>query len=751
MAINGVERSKHTAADLELLDGLSARQLMDFRNHSQCHAPVWMRRQRAQLFLIRHPVSVKIEAPLLPVLRASAVAVKAEPEVPGLPSRSAPIKTRVLTEGGREVLELFSDSEPDASGVESDLEVVQALKPTSRSPSIIPFDFIPGSDDTESAIFGAASSPPEDFEDLDDLVESDTVWQDDITSLVRTGNFKLTQKVSAQRIKYISDLASIYPIIRDTVIVVDLSDPKYDLDNIKTGEPYTLDHLIRNADNDSWDAIPDGMIKTGLGGASRMHSYHWYLWEGLSKFSTSHSNSARTAPDETLIACFGMPPSQLPLITFIAGLTRTSLRRLQTSLLNIPGIHSTLTVPPPAPGPRQVLAPALLHHDQLSSHPPSTANFTVCDRCEHVKPTSWIKAVASCPRFSFWTIWTTEYNAHPHAGRPSMSIFGRPCALSAITNFILRWDPWMWAGRGILCMVFPDGGGSHSKASVRFEPGGPFIQCRRARSECKGAYACERIDPALRTPVRFELDSTSRDAVLAALADTRRNEGTTPEQHVALFLKVVRDAKCLAVDSNGKKCDGGPMMKAKPNGKSRGQDYFITCSGWAPRSHETHRTHSIPDFVNANLLAKGLAGQPLTTDPDKDTKPCSRIIHPHTGLRQKLCRRISHAHIINGTQALLVTNNTGHNHSMPSLTKVSFGTKATYRECIKGNGVLGATVSKIDNGSDAFAAQSTKMILNGKTPSAFAPALHNKRVKRGLVRDAKRAVLRWRNAANPLS
>ncbi|KAJ7668246.1 hypothetical protein B0H17DRAFT_1209990 [Mycena rosella] len=33
MAINGVEGSKHTAAHLELLDSLSARQLMDFRNH----------------------------------------------------------------------------------------------------------------------------------------------------------------------------------------------------------------------------------------------------------------------------------------------------------------------------------------------------------------------------------------------------------------------------------------------------------------------------------------------------------------------------------------------------------------------------------------------------------------------------------------------------------------------------------------------------------------------------------------------
>ncbi|KAJ7629844.1 hypothetical protein B0H17DRAFT_1150437 [Mycena rosella] len=196
--------------------------------------------------IVPDPVSVKIEAPLLPVLRASAVAVKAEPEAPGLPSRSAPIKMRVPTEGGREVLELLSDSEPDASGVESDLEVVQALKPTSRSSSIIPFDFIPGSDNTESAIFGTASSSPEDFEDLDDIVESDTFC-----------------KMKSRRF-----------------------DPKHDFDNIKMGEPYTLDHLIRNAvrgfldliaklipclgqDNDSWTVRVAGATLKLLSGFSQ--------------------------------------------------------------------------------------------------------------------------------------------------------------------------------------------------------------------------------------------------------------------------------------------------------------------------------------------------------------------------------------------------------------------------------------------------------------------------------------------------
>ncbi|KAJ6579376.1 hypothetical protein B0H10DRAFT_1745326, partial [Mycena sp. CBHHK59/15] len=72
-----------------------------------------------------------------------------------------------------------------------------------------------------------------------------------------------------------------------------------------------------------------------------------------------------------------------------------------------------------------------------------------------------------------------------------------------------------------------------------------------------------------------------------------------------------------------------------------------------------------------------------------------------------------------------------HNHPMPALTKLSFGLKDTYRGCIKSYGVLGATVAKIDN------AQSTKMLLDGKTPSAYAPPLHNKRVKRDILHAEK--------------
>ncbi|KAJ7879348.1 hypothetical protein B0H13DRAFT_2543696 [Mycena leptocephala] len=48
-------------------------------------------------------------------------------------------------------------------------------------------------------------------------------------------------------------------------------------------------------------------------------------------------------------------------------------------------------------------------------------------------------------------------------------------------------------------------------------------------------------------------------------------------------------------------------------------------------------------------------------------------------------------------KVLIIHNETGHNHPMPTLSKVSFGLKDTYRQCVEAHGVLGATVSKIDN------------------------------------------------------
>ncbi|KAJ6622933.1 hypothetical protein B0H10DRAFT_2431614 [Mycena sp. CBHHK59/15] len=82
-------------------------------------------------------------------------------------------------------------------------------------------------------------------------------------------------------------------------------------------------------------------------------------------------------------------------------------------------------------------------------------------------------------------------------------------------------------------------------------------------------------------------------------------------------------------------------------------------------------------------------------------------------------------------KVLIIHNETGHNHLMPMLNKISFALKDAYRQCIRANGVLGATVAKIDN------AQSTKLLLGGKTPAAHAPPLHNKHAKRDILHAEK--------------
>ncbi|KAF8133571.1 hypothetical protein K438DRAFT_1947662 [Mycena galopus ATCC 62051] len=297
-----------------------------------------------------------------------------------------------------------------------------------------------------------------------------------------------------------------------------------------------------------------------------------------------------------------------------------------------------------------------------------------------------------------------------------------------------------------------NGGGG--KASVVFAPGEAPLDCKSFRFMCKGATACDKLDPALRSHIRFELDPVSRDAVIAAQQETRRREGNTNEERATMFMTIIQRAKCIAIDSKGVKCKGGPVLRSKPQGMSNGHQYFVACSGWTKQFKDNHRTHTIPDHVDEHLLIKALAGQPLTDDKTKDTPPCSAIIHPHIGLKKKKC---AHPHIVNGVavkgeitahkcparrtiyvpedssirKALIIHNITGHNHPMPTIIKVSFTHKDTYRQCIDAHGVLGATVAKVDNAS------STQMLLNGKKPSEYAPALYNKRIKKDLLHTKK--------------
>ncbi|KAJ7181385.1 hypothetical protein C8R43DRAFT_969056 [Mycena crocata] len=303
-------------------------------------------------------------------------------------------------------------------------------------------------------------------------------------------------------------------------------------------------------------------------------------------------------------------------------------------------------------------------------------------------------------------------------------------------------------------------GRADSHVMVTFEPDEPPILCRRSRIDCKGSFACERVDPALLNVVRRELNPATRDAVFAAQRETRRQKGTSPEQRVTEFLQIVRGHKCTARQANGEKCNGIAVLKTKKK-KSRGHNHWLGCSGWKPESTASdpknkHRSLAIPDNVDETLFLAALNGQPLVADNSKDTRACSAIVHPTTGLKRKYC---PHTHIVNGKpvtnsaivkrscnasrtifvpvdesirKALIIhKRDTPHNHPMPAFTKVSLELNASYRECIQAAGCVGATVAKVDNAS------STKLLLGGKRPGEFAPALQSNVAKQKLVREEK--------------
>ncbi|KAJ6609732.1 hypothetical protein B0H10DRAFT_2193725 [Mycena sp. CBHHK59/15] len=132
--------SKHTPADRDFLDGLSGRQLTEFRNYM--YTPAYIT-SNAGRFLDQEWIDVPTlnqflgrNAPDRPTPTRS---VKAEPQSVVIPRKTATsVKIRTSYEGSREVLELSSDSEAHVAD-DSDIEVSEELtRAVSRSSSVFP-------------------------------------------------------------------------------------------------------------------------------------------------------------------------------------------------------------------------------------------------------------------------------------------------------------------------------------------------------------------------------------------------------------------------------------------------------------------------------------------------------------------------------------------------------------------------------------------------------------------------------------
>ncbi|KAK7023570.1 hypothetical protein VNI00_016656 [Paramarasmius palmivorus] len=300
-------------------------------------------------------------------------------------------------------------------------------------------------------------------------------------------------------------------------------------------------------------------------------------------------------------------------------------------------------------------------------------------------------------------------------------------------------------------------GVSDSKVKVQFEPGQPSVQCRRARLYCNGVYACSRVPSNVVNVTRYDLDLSQRDAILRLEDQNRAGEGGTKESAAAIFLNVVHSKKCSAVDEAGNHCDGQQIVKQFED-ESLSHQYIMICSrSTSSYSSSGHLYHFIPAIVDAETLIKIANDHRVSDGSSKDTPPCGRVVSPRVGARKKHCDR---THISNGVveskspmvvqkckamrtifvpldssirKAIIVhgKNNTPHSHPIPVLEKATYTVQEAYASVVRAHGVLGATVQKVDNAS------STSILLDGKMPAEFSPALQNKRAKREIIRKEK--------------
>ncbi|KAJ7818916.1 hypothetical protein B0H14DRAFT_3738463 [Mycena olivaceomarginata] len=509
---NASTRPDVSPADKSFLDSLSVAELNAFRSYVYSPAYIlsnapqfldltWVDTRSLRSFLAQNMKAITSVPPSLPVsikVEAPVISVKVEPPNDGSPSIPAPIKIRTLTEGGHEVLELYSDSESE-EGVYSNPKPAVASRPISVA-SHLPFDLsnpiVPATPNSEDELVS-------DSEDEPVAIVSDTYWPDNITSFVRIGNFRITQKVKVERIEYLSALPSIFPVFRmPTAIVIDLSDSKFEIVDPKTGNLKTLDSMVRDADNDAYE-------------------------------SSSGTGS--------------------------------------------------------------------------------------------------------------------------------------------------------------------------TKAKVSFAPGEPAIECRRSPSKCRGAFACDRMNPALRTAERFEVDPASRRELLDAQAETRRQEGTTPEQNVAF------NSKCKAVDSHGIKCEGAPIMKLKPQHAAALHRLSITAikhtrfrttltNNYLPSPSLTSHYPTTPPKTRHLALNLGILTQAINCsfvvrkarfDWKMDFTHVRTTAHAHISngkvvrgrITQYTCSSTRSIYVPTDTtirKVLIVTNGIPHNHPMPTLNRMSVGLKKVY-------------------------------------------------------------------------
>ncbi|KAJ7182286.1 hypothetical protein C8R43DRAFT_1115930 [Mycena crocata] len=233
--------SRRSTSDQALLDGLSGRDVMEFRNF--IYSPAYIR-ANAGLFLDNDWIIISELADWLHTRNPVPVPVSTRPVTPPRPAHIkqeifdlSDSPTRLIRENGREVVEIMSDSEdgePADPAQDSDFEVSETLfRGASRSSSLPAFD-------------SDYIKPYEDADNGPVLEESDTLWQDaNLTSQVIVGTFRITSHVTVERLEFVNQMPSIWPILETPTAFVLTLDSTYTKIDPKTGQTYTMDWLIK--------------------------------------------------------------------------------------------------------------------------------------------------------------------------------------------------------------------------------------------------------------------------------------------------------------------------------------------------------------------------------------------------------------------------------------------------------------------------------------------------------------------------
>ena len=162
-------------------------------------------------------------------------------------SRHAPVGTRQIQEGGKEVfiiLDSDSEGEPD-DAIELPRDGEDGMSSDTVVGDFGSFDSEGDESDDDGPV--EVNCSDSDIDPMSDIeVEPpQTFWLDDgLISRVSNKPCKVTRQRSVERIEYLNDIPSYWPIPEVLVAyVLDLSDPKFDIRN-KDGDLLPVDTLI---------------------------------------------------------------------------------------------------------------------------------------------------------------------------------------------------------------------------------------------------------------------------------------------------------------------------------------------------------------------------------------------------------------------------------------------------------------------------------------------------------------------------